>query len=128
MKQRATIIAAVAVVLVFVSMVVLISKNHLTAHQERNRNRLSRSLVYYPPLHTQSVNMDKAYDVVGKRMIQEAKICSHLNIPVAEKDRRVNAVRAAAEAQLQPLQASHWAEPFDVDVFNKDVENRINSK
>ncbi len=82
----------------------------------------------YPSLHEQSVNSDEAFKIVTERMAQEKQSSSRLDLPVAEKIRRMNAVEGAGEDMLKQLQKSHFKERFDNKAYEEEIQRRIAAK
>lgn len=120
-KLSATILCLVVAVL---GLVVSLQRNH---QDYRNYQTLQPS-TSYPSLHHQSVSVDEAFKIVTDRTIQEKQRVFGLNLPVAEKIRRIDAVEGAGEDMIKQLQQAHFKEPFDKEAFEEDIQRRIASK
>ena len=123
MKRKLSV-AILSLTTVILVLVVSLERNH-QPHQSYQNFYPDTS---YPSLKEQSANSDASFKIITDRIIQEKQTVSGLNLSVAEKIRRIDAVESAGEDMTRQLQKSRYKEPFDKDVFEADIQRRIAAK
>lgn len=97
----------------------------ITRHTKQTASQVT--YIQLPMMHGNdvrrgSVGLDQMYDICVKRLTQESLDCRKAHIPPNEAIKRMDAVHAAGQAEIDRVVASHYAETFDPTVMDKAAQ------